>query len=66
MYVYGFRDLQVNVPLAKQLQQKHMSVVSFTPQKSANAKIKGFLFLFFFLESLVISELLDILISVYK
>lgn len=63
MYVCGFRGSHVDVPLAKQLQQKHLSVVSggsFSPLKLANAKIKPFIF--FFLENQFTNTLLNILL----
>lgn len=47
VYVCGFRGSHVDDPLAKQLQQKHLSVVSggsCTPPKLADAKIKPFIF----------------------
>lgn len=47
VYVCGFKGLHVDVPLAKQLQQQHLSVVSggsFSPPKLENAKIKPFIF----------------------
>lgn len=67
VYVCGFKGSHVDVPLAKQLQQKHVSVVSdgsFTPPKLANAKIKPFIF--FFLENQFTNILLNTLLSVYK
>lgn len=60
VYVCGFRGSHVDVPLAKQLQQKHLSVVSFSPLKLANAKIKPFIF--FFLENQFTNTLLNILL----